>query len=857
MAVYTRRVPGCAGVGGAVGHWENGGWKGKKNMSGFRSRRRFVCEGLESRTLLTAIVSNTTTPGSISARAEVDSYEFDAAAGERIILSLGEVTPTYEPFIELRGPAGELIDSAQGNTGALVDAVAPVAGTYSAREFEYANDETGDYLLHFVKLPNPGAAAPDPFDGDGGLLASNTTTAASVDTPGDFDVYFVDAVAGERMVLSLAEVTPAYEPFLALYGPGGAPITTASGSFSAYIESVAPTTGTYAVLAFEFGNDEVGDYLLHFAKLPHTGTTANAFDGDGGVLASNTTTAASIDAAGDFDLYTFNATAGERVVLSLAEVTPAYEPFMALYGPGGALIDSAQGNFAAFLEAAVPSTGTYTVLTLEYGNDEAGDYRLHFMRMPHAGPDVDPFDGDGATLVSNTTTAASMDALGDLDLYSFQATAGERIILSLGEVTPAYEPYMELYGPGGALLDTKFGNFSALIEVVAPSTGTYNVLIAEYGDDEPGDYHLNYAKVPHAGPALDPFDGDGTVLTGSSTTNAAIQGPGDFDLYSIPAVAGEILSLSVTEGAATPAYEPYIELYGPGGNLIGTNQGSVSAALQTTAAATGTYTFLVFEYGADEAGDYLLQLARKAGVTGRMVFYNNSAFDGAGDDNAIAQDKSARMPGQVGSFANIIGFTKGINGVMADVAVIPGQTLSPSDFTFKAGTEANPANWAAAPAPQSVTVRKGAGVNGSDRIVLVWSDNSIRNQWLQVTLLANATTNLAAPSVFYFGNLVGDTGDSPLRVNALDLGVVKAALNRTAPIDGKQDVNHDGRVNALDLGAIKANLNRVLVAVAGAATADAMPAAFGDSGVAPGASNLSDGESVRRVWDEAPVGPLP
>ena len=45
-------------------------------------------------------------------------------------------------------------------------------------------------------------------------------------------------------------------------------------------------------------------YLLHFAKLPHTGTTPNPVDGDGGVLASNTTTAASIDAAGDFDLCT-------------------------------------------------------------------------------------------------------------------------------------------------------------------------------------------------------------------------------------------------------------------------------------------------------------------------------------------------------------------------------------------------------------------------------------------------------------------------------------------------------------------------------------------------------------------------
>jgi hypothetical protein len=44
----------------------------------------------------------------------------------------------------------------------------------------------------------------------------------------------------------------------------------------------------------------------------------------------------------------------------------------------------------------------------------------------------------------------------------------------------------------------------------------------------------------------------------------------------------------------------------------------------------------------------------------------------------------------------------------------------------------------------------------------------------------------------------------------------------------------------------------VLVAVAGAATADVAPASFGDSA----ASNLSGGESVRRVWDEVPVEPL-
>jgi hypothetical protein len=786
-------------------------------MSGRELRRLFVCEGLEPRTLLAAIASNSTTPGEISVRAEVDSYEFDAVAGERIVLSVGEVTPTYEPYVELHDPGGALVTSNSGLTAALIEVVAATSGTYSARVFEFGNDETGQYLLHFIKLPHAGPTT-NPVDGDGGVLASNTTTAAAVDAPGDFDAYFIDAVAGERMVLSLAEVTAAFEPYLALYGSGGAPVTpAASGLNSALIDEVAPVTGRYTALVFEYGNDEPGDYLLHFAKLPHAGTTPNPFDGDGGVLAPNTTTSASVDAPGDFDLYVFDATAGERVILSLAEVTPAYEPYLELYGPGGAILGNPSGLVAAFLEVVAPTTGTYAVGVFEYANDEAGDYRLHFDKVPYSGPAAAPFDGDGAVLASNTTTPASIDAAGDLDLYSLQAIAGERIVLTLGEVTPAYEPYLALYGPGGAVLGTPSALTAASIEVAAPATGTYYVLVGEYGDDEAGDYRLFYAKMPHTGAAADPFDGDGRVLAGSGTTSAAIQSAGDFDLYSIPAIAGEALSFSVTEGAATPAYEPYMELYGPGGALIATNSGVATASVQAVPNTSGTYTLLVFEYGADEPGDYVLQFVRKANVVGRMLFYNNSNWDTAGDDGAVATDKAARLPGQAPAFANASSFTKGINGIMLDVAKLPGDTLSASDFTFKAGADGNPATWAAAPAPSSVTVRKGAGASGSDRVTLTWPDSAIRNQWLQVTLVVNDASNLPTQDVFYFGNLVGDTGNSPLRVNALDVAGVKQSLNRTALITGTADVNRDGRVNALDVAAVKQNLTKLLGAITGAA----------------------------------------
>jgi len=92
-----------------------------------------------------------------------------------------------------------------------------------------------------------------------------------------------------------------------------------------------------------------------------------------------------------------------------------------------------------------------------------------------------------------------------------------------------------------------------------------------------------------------------------------------------------------------------------------------------------------------------------------------------------------------------------------------------------------------------------------------------------VTLRATPRTGLAAKDVFSFGNLVGETtgGTESLRVNALDLGAVKKALNGTATLASAADVNRDGRVNALDLGVVKQNLNRSLKLIFGPAAATA------------------------------------
>jgi uncharacterized delta-60 repeat protein len=213
-----------------------------------------------------------------------------------------------------------------------------------------------------------------------------------------------------------------------------------------------------------------------------------------------------------------------------------------------------------------------------------------------------------------------------------------------------------------------------------------------------------------------------------------------------------------------------------------------------------------------------------AAVVARSVFYNASAFDGgsaaanAQDDAAIATDKQALLPGQVATPANVTSYSRGINGVMVDLARM-NSTLTADDFDFKVGNTATPGTWAAAPAPVSVTQRASGRPDGSTRVSLVWADGAIRNQWLQVTVKANARTGLAQPDVFYFGNLVGQAahaaGAAAFAVNGKDVAATRAApRNRAALVTEAADANRDGRVNVLDDVLVRRNYNKTLVALA-------------------------------------------
>ncbi|HEV3136479.1 MAG TPA: hypothetical protein VGZ26_01220, partial [Pirellulales bacterium] len=267
-------------------------------------------------------------------------------------------------------------------------------------------------------------------------------------------------------------------------------------------------------------------------------------------------------------------------------------------------------------------------------------------------------------------------------------------------------------------------------------------------------------------------------------------------------------------------------------------------------------------------------LSGNSTVDERFLFYSGSTrYDLPGgsngrtplafsDDNAIATDKSAYLPGSgAATSANVSSYNQGINGIMVDLS--PGgshSSININDFSFKSGNSASvDGTWTtlSGAALPTVSVRlgmtgsaNGAGTtSGSDRVELIWAPGTaVTQKWLEVTVLATANTGLAANDVFFFGSEIGYTGASNTAAiyTITDLGTLGGSMsygygiNASAQVTGYANktgnaANHaflyDGTMH--DLGTLGGS--------------DSQGASINDSGQVAGTSTMP-GDAVAHAF---------
>jgi hypothetical protein len=200
-------------------------------------------------------------------------------------------------------------------------------------------------------------------------------------------------------------------------------------------------------------------------------------------------------------------------------------------------------------------------------------------------------------------------------------------------------------------------------------------------------------------------------------------------------------------------------------------------------------------------------------VVKRAVYYRGSNFqassgvDGATDTSKILA--VANSQNQVLSFQNLINTTRGINGLIFDIAGIIGSNLTTSDFAFRMspsgayneGTNP-PSSWNSAPAPSAFVLTPGTASTPA-RVGLEWADNAIANRWLQIKVLANANTGLTSPQVYYIGHLYGEVNGvvsgGVFSVSIGDATAIRPNVGFAAPVTSPFDLDKNGSVSIGDI----------------------------------------------------------
>jgi len=196
-----------------------------------------------------------------------DAYTFSGSAGDVIVVRMSEVTGGMNPRVELFDPGGAALSSASDAIRAQVDGVTlPAGGTYTILASNLTPGSGGSYGLMVQRTFDPGQAT---------ALTYGDCVTGTIMPIGCHDAYTFSGSAGDVIVVRMSEVTGGMNPRVELFDPGGASVTSASGSVVAVISSrILPVAGQYTVLASNMTPSSGGGYeiclnLESTVSIPH------------------------------------------------------------------------------------------------------------------------------------------------------------------------------------------------------------------------------------------------------------------------------------------------------------------------------------------------------------------------------------------------------------------------------------------------------------------------------------------------------------------------------------------------------------------------------------------------------------
>lgn len=558
---------------------------------------------------------------------DLDFFRIDLVAGQRYVFSATRSGGTASGVLTLFDPVGDFVAQdldAQGSGTTSFAFTAASTGTYFLRH----GGGSGAYAVQAVAVAQddhadlPGQAQPLRITSGAG-----TTVSGTLDRDHDQDYFRVELTGGQRYLFEMqgASATPAIATQLKLFDATGTELIADFGDTAdpkAVMSFVPASTGVYYLLATNdeqasFGGVATGGYQLR--------ASAVAADDHGDLLSSATPLALSTTVAGQFDLaydqdvFRVDLVAGQRYLLTLnntGSTSLELSGLQVLDALGrtqlvGARVQNQHESQLAF----VPETsGSYYLVAsnnIAYSLSPSASVGSFSVRASLAGDDDHADQSARGTALSSAIVNGRFDLPSDKDFFRVNLTAGERYVFELkGFGTSTIEASaLQLYDPAGVLQITSVGlapRGDNSLSFVAPSTGSYALLATNYlfdvafGGGITGDYTVQMRGVARDDHPDQPTAGH-TVQVGGNQLGE-FDTATDQDVFLVRLNAGLRYLFELKGEGATPITAGVLQLIGPDGSLLGSDQVTALEGAR-------------FSYVATTTGDYALAAASGLGYT--------------------------------------------------------------------------------------------------------------------------------------------------------------------------------------------------------------------------------------------------
>jgi Metallo-peptidase family M12/Bacterial pre-peptidase C-terminal domain/Domain of unknown function (DUF4214) len=408
------------------------------------------------------------------------------------------------------------------------------------------------------------------------------------------------------------------------------------------------------------------------------------------------------------DRYTFDATMGQQISITLNQTSGNLDPYLYLIGPDGFVVDQAEFGSAGFnaripetANAGVltlPQTGRYTIEATSSSPGQTGGYELIFSVSTctlSASVSAQHFSAGGGSATLNVGVSGS--CLG-YSIVSDPATGGANwILLSEGGGSGPRSFSFNISANGGTA-----GRRSFIL--IAPSGANSDIAGLRIPITQSGTGPDCSVTPISAGQTI-----NGELTTSDCESPVRVANGLRTDRYTFNAAAGQQVAITLNTTLSAPLSDPFLTLIGPNGVVLltdddsggGTDSRIPGGTGMLTLGVPGTYTIEVSSFNPNQTGTYAVTLSGTGSadwqptslnanqveikswtISGRTSVYVKLTFPDAG--YRVANWGS---PVQSGSDFSVDAVVEKWNGVSAQVITTTAQiydlgNIAAGNYTF-------------------------------------------------------------------------------------------------------------------------------------------------------------------------------